>query len=77
MELKGPKVQMIPIFSYGSKLKFQLDPDQPIGDIEDQFLDPEPKVIDLDLGDKAIRGLRDMIIVSDDFYQRCVSLKNM
>ena len=34
--------------------------------MDDQFLDPEPKVINLDLDDEAIKGLKDMIIVSDD-----------
>ena len=34
--------------------------------MDDRFLDPEPKVIDLDSDDEAIRGLKDMIIISDD-----------
>ena len=46
-------------FSWGPKLEFQLDLDWPI--------DPELEVIDLDSDDKAIRGLKDMIIVSDDY----------
>ena len=45
----------------------QSDPDWPIGDMNYQFLDPEPEIIDLDSDDEAIRGLKDMIIVFDDF----------
>ena len=44
----------------------QPDPDWPIDDIEDQFLDPEPEVIDLDSDDEAILRIKDMIIVSND-----------
>ena len=44
----------------------QPNPDRPIGDMDEQFLVPEPEVIDLDSDDKAIRVLKDMIIVSDD-----------
>ena len=44
----------------------QPDPDWPIGDMDDQFVDLEHKVIDLDSDDEAIRGLKDMIIISDD-----------
>ena len=49
---------MIYIFLWGPKLKFQPDLDWPI--------DPEPEVIDLDLDDEAINGLKNMIIISDD-----------
>ena len=45
----------------------QLDPEWPIGDMDYQFLDPEPEVIDLDTDDETIKGLKDMIIESDNF----------
>ena len=44
----------------------QPDPDWPIGDADDQILDPEPEIIDLYSDDETIKGLKDMIIVSDD-----------
>ena len=44
----------------------QPDPDWLIGDMDDQILDPEPEIIDLDSDDETIKGLKDMIIVSDD-----------
>ena len=44
----------------------QPDPDWPIGDIDDQILDHEPEIIDLDSDDETIKGLKDMIIISDD-----------
>ena len=44
----------------------QPDPDWSIGDMDDQILDREPEIIDLDSDDETIRGLKDMIIVSDD-----------
>ena len=44
----------------------QPDPGWPFGDIDDQFLDPEPEVIDLDSNDEAIKGLKDMIVISND-----------
>ena len=51
----------------------QPDSDWTIGNIDDQFLDPEPEVIDLDLDDEAIRWLKDMTILYDDF-DYCVVL---
>ena len=44
----------------------QPDSDWPISDMDDQLLDSEPEVINLDSDNEAIRGLKDMIIVSDD-----------
>ena len=67
-ESEAPEVQVIVP---------QRDPDQPIDDIEDQFIDLELEVIDLDSDDEAIKGLKDMIIVFDDSEQRCVMLDNM
>ena len=67
MESEEREVQMVLVFPWGLELKFQPNPNWPIGDMKDQFLDPEPEVIDLDSDDEAIRGLKDMIIVSDDF----------
>ena len=76
-ESKVPEVQVIPMFPWGPLIVPQLDPDWPIGDIEDQFLDLVPEAIDLDSDDEAIRGLKDMIIISDDSDQHYVSLENM
>ena len=44
----------------------QPDPDWTIGDTDDQILDLKPEIIDLDSNDETIRGLKDIIIVSDD-----------
>ena len=44
----------------------QPDPNWPISYIDDQFLDPQPEVIDRDMNNEAIRGLKDRIIVSDN-----------
>ena len=60
------EVQVIPVFSWGPMMMPQPDPDWPIGDMDDQILDLEPEIIYLDLDDETIRGLKDMIIVSDD-----------
>ena len=75
-EPQALEVQVIPMFPWRPLIVPQPDPDQPIGDMDDQFLDPEPEVIDLDLNDEAIMGLKDMIIISDDSDQRYVSLEN-
>ena len=54
----------------------QPDPDWPIGDVDEQILDPEPEIIDLDSDDETIQGLKDMIIVSDDSdWMLCVVRK--
>ena len=66
-EPKAPEVQVIPVFSWGPMIMPQPDLDWPIGDMDDQILDPEPKIIDLDSDDETIKGLKDMIIVFDDF----------
>ena len=58
---------MIPVFPWGLLIVPQPDPDWPIRDMDDRFLDPELEVIDLDSDDEAIRGLKDMIIISDGF----------
>ena len=65
-EPEAPKVQMIPVFLWGPLIVPQPDPDWPIDIMDDQFLDPEPEVIDLDSDKEAIRGLKDIIIISDD-----------
>ena len=57
---------MILVFPYGPLIAPQPDTEWLIDNMEDQFLDLEPKFIDLDLDDEAIKGLKDMIIVSDD-----------
>ena len=76
-EPEVPEVQMIPVFPWGPMMMPQPDLDWPICDVDDQILDPEPEVLDLDSDDETIRGLKDMIIVSDDSNQRYVSLENM
>ena len=65
-EQEAPKVQVIPVCLWGLLIMPQLDAYWPIGDMDDQFLDSEPEVINLDSNDKAIKGLKDIIIVSDD-----------
>ena len=65
-EPEAPAVHMIPVFPWGQMIIPQPDPDWPIGDVDDQILDPEPEIIDLDSDDETIRGLKDMIIISDD-----------
>ena len=65
-EPEVPDVQVILVFPWGPMIMPQPDPDWPIGDVDDQILDPEPKIIDLDSDDETIQGLKDMIIVSDD-----------
>ena len=65
-EPEAPEVQVIPVFPWGSLIVPQPDPDWSIGDMDDQFLDSVLEVIDLNSDDKAIRGLKDMIIISDD-----------
>ena len=47
-EPEAPEVQMIPVFPWGPMMMPQADPDWPIGDMDDQILDPEPEIIDLD-----------------------------
>ena len=64
-EPKVPEVQVIPVFLWGPMI-MPPDPDWPIGDMDDQILDPEPEIIDLDSDNETIQGLKDMIIVSDD-----------
>ena len=65
-EPEVPEVQVIPVFPWGPMIVPQPDPDWPIGDVDDQILDPEPEIIDLDSDDETIQGFKDMIIVSDD-----------
>ena len=65
-EPEAPEVQVIPVFLWGSMIMPQPYPDWPISDMDYQILDPEPEVIDLDLDDETIKGLKDRIIVSDD-----------
>ena len=65
-EPKAPEVEVILVFLWAPLIISQPGPHWLIGDIDDQFLDLEPEVIDLDSDDKAIGGLKDMIIVSDD-----------
>ena len=65
-EPEVPEVQVIHVFPWGPMIVPQPDPDWPIGDVDDQILDPEPEIIDLDSDDETIQGLKDMIIVSDD-----------
>ena len=70
VELGEPEVlevQVILVFPWGQMIMPQPDPDWPIGNMDDQILDPEPEIIDLDSDDETIQGLKDMIIVSDDF----------
>ena len=55
-ELEAREVQVIPVFLWGPLIVPQPDLDWPIDDMEDQFLDPEPEVIDLDSDDEAIKG---------------------
>ena len=57
---------MIPVFPWGPLIVPQPDLDWPIDVIEDQFLDQKLEVIDIDSDDEAIKGLKDMINVSDD-----------
>ena len=73
---EAPEVQMIPVFSWGPMMMPQPDLDWPIGDVDDQILDPEPEIIDLDSDDETIKGLKDKIIVSDDSdYTLCIIRK--
>ena len=68
-ELIGPEASnglMIPIFSWGLMIEYKPNLNWPMDDLEDKFLDPEPKIIDLDSEDEVIKGFKNMIIVSDD-----------
>ena len=65
-EPEAPEVQVILVFSWGPLIEPQPDLDWPMNDMEDKFLYLKPEVIDLDSDDKAIKGLKDMIIVFDD-----------
>ena len=54
----APPLDAFTTFPWGTELEFHPDPNWPIS--------PEPKVIDLDLNDEAIKGLREFILTSKD-----------
>ena len=76
-ELEKPEVQVICVFPQGPVIAPQPDTDWPVDDMKDQFLDPEPEVINLDSDDEAINELKYIMIVSDDSDQHCVALDVM
>ena len=68
---------MVLVFLWGLLILPQPDPDWPIDDVDDQFLDLEPEVIDLDSNNKAINGRKNTIIVYDNSDKRFVALDDM
>ena len=45
-ESEAPEIQVILVFSWGPLIMRQPNPNWPIGDMDNQILDPEHEVID-------------------------------